>query len=138
MPTQAGCGTEPKAGETFALPAPVGRARWPEVIALRCFLRHCCALLFASCALMACRPSPGAEAVSNTGSGARPNVMIILADDLGFSDLGCFGGEIHTPNLDGLAASGLRFTSFHNTARCCPSRASLLTGLYPHQVAWAG
>src|SRR5690348_9381920 len=64
----------------------------------------------------------------------RPNVVIILADDLGFSDLGCYGGEIRTPNLDALAASGVRFTQFYNCSRCCPSRASLLTGLYPHQA----
>ena len=64
----------------------------------------------------------------------RPNVIVILCDDMGFSDLGCYGGEIRTPNLDGLAASGLRFTQFYNTARCCPTRASLLTGLYPHQA----
>ncbi len=63
-----------------------------------------------------------------------PNIIVILADDMGFSDLGCYGGEIHTPNLDRLAAGGLRFTHFYNTARCCPSRASLLTGLYPHQA----
>ena len=53
---------------------------------------------------------------------------------MGFSDLGCYGGEISTPNLDALAAGGLRFTQFYNTARCCPTRASLLTGLYPHQA----
>jgi arylsulfatase A-like enzyme len=64
----------------------------------------------------------------------RPNVLIILADDLGFSDLGCYGGEIRTPNLDRLAADGLRFTQAYNSSRCCPSRASLLTGLYPHQA----
>jgi arylsulfatase A-like enzyme len=64
----------------------------------------------------------------------RPNILIILADDLGFSDLGCYGGEIRTPVLDGLAASGLRFTRCYNSSRCCPSRASLLTGLYPHQA----
>ncbi len=63
-----------------------------------------------------------------------PNIVLILADDLGFSDLGCYGSEIATPNLDRLAANGLRFTQFYNTARCCPTRASLLTGLYPHQV----
>jgi arylsulfatase len=66
--------------------------------------------------------------------GVKPNIIIILADDLGFSDLGCYGGEIQTPNLDRMAAEGLRFTDFHNTSRCCPSRASLLTGLYPHQA----
>src|SRR5262245_43579820 len=64
----------------------------------------------------------------------RPNIVVILADDLGYSDLGCYGGEIRTPHLDKLAANGLRFTNFFNTARCCPSRAALLTGLYPHQA----
>jgi arylsulfatase A-like enzyme len=64
----------------------------------------------------------------------RPNVVVILSDDMGFSDVGCYGGEIDTPNLDALAANGLRFMQFFNTARCCPTRASLLTGLYPHQA----
>ena len=64
----------------------------------------------------------------------RPNIVIVLADDMGFSDLGCYGSEIATPNLDALAAGGLRFTQFYNSARCCPTRASLLTGLYPHQA----
>ncbi|GIX03484.1 MAG: arylsulfatase [Planctomycetaceae bacterium] len=64
----------------------------------------------------------------------RPNIVCILADDLGFSDLGCYGGEIETPHLDALAAGGLRFTQFYNTARCWPSRASLLTGYYAQQV----
>ena len=64
----------------------------------------------------------------------RPNIVVILVDDMGFSDLGCYGGEIPTPNLDRLAANGLRFTRFHNTARCCPSRATILTGLYPHET----
>ena len=68
------------------------------------------------------------------GADPRPNVIVILSDDVGYSDLGCFGGEIATPNLDALAAGGLRFTQFYNTARCCPTRASLLTGLYPHQA----
>lgn len=61
-----------------------------------------------------------------------PNIIYILVDDMGFSDLGCFGAEIETPVLDQLAEEGLRFTSFYNSARCCPSRAALLTGLYPH------
>jgi len=65
---------------------------------------------------------------------APPNIILIMADDMGWSDLGCFGGEIETPNLDALAAGGLRFTQFYNTGRCCPTRASLLTGLYPHQA----
>ena len=60
----------------------------------------------------------------------RPNIMIILTDDMGFSDLGCFGGEIDTPNLDQLAAEGLRFTEFYNTARCWPTRATMLSGRY--------
>jgi len=64
----------------------------------------------------------------------KPNIIVILADDMGFSDIGCFGGEIRTPNLDALARGGLRFTQFYNMARCCPTRASLLTGLYPHQA----
>lgn len=62
----------------------------------------------------------------------KPNVIIILADDLGYSDLGCYGGEIETPHLDQLAKGGLRMNSFYNASRCCPTRASLLTGLYPH------
>jgi len=64
----------------------------------------------------------------------RPNIVVILVDDMGFSDLGCYGGEIPTPRLDALAAGGLRFSQFYNTGRCCPTRASLLTGLYPHQA----
>jgi len=68
------------------------------------------------------------------GTGSRPNIVLIMADDMGFSDLGCYGGEIHTPNLDRLATNGVRFTQFYNTARCCPSRASLMTGLYAHQT----
>jgi arylsulfatase len=64
----------------------------------------------------------------------RPNIVVILSDDMGYSDLGCYGGEISTPHLDRLAAGGLRFTQFYNTGRCCPTRAALLTGLYPHQA----
>ena len=64
----------------------------------------------------------------------RPNILLILADDLGYSDLGCYGGEISTPNLDRLAANGVRFRQFYNNARCCPTRAALLTGVYPHQA----
>jgi arylsulfatase A-like enzyme len=64
----------------------------------------------------------------------RPNIVVILVDDMGFSDIGCYGSEIPTPNLDKLAAGGLRFTQFYNTGRCCPTRASVLTGLYPHQT----
>ena len=64
----------------------------------------------------------------------KPNIILILADDMGFSDIGCFGGEIKTPNLDLLSSNGIRMSQFYNTARCCPSRASLLTGLNPHQA----
>jgi arylsulfatase len=65
---------------------------------------------------------------------AKPNIVVILVDDMGWSDIGCYGGEIPTPNLDSLAKNGVRFTQFYNTGRCCPTRASLLTGLYPHQA----
>lgn len=65
---------------------------------------------------------------------SKPNLVVILADDMGWSDLGCYGGEIDTPQLDALANGGLRFTQFYNTARCCPTRAALLTGLYQHQA----
>lgn len=71
---------------------------------------------------------------SSAGEAQRPNIILIMSDDMGFSDIGCYGGEINTSNLDGLAAHGLRFTQFYNTARCCPTRASLLTGLYQHQA----
>src|SRR4029453_7704073 len=64
----------------------------------------------------------------------KPNIIVILADDMGFSDAHCMGSEIDTPNLDKLAANGIRFTQFYNTARCCTTRASLLTGVYPHQA----
>lgn len=64
----------------------------------------------------------------------RPNIIIIMSDDMGYSDIGCYGGEINTPNLDKLAKDGIRYTQFYNTSRCCPTRASLLTGLYAHQT----
>ncbi|MBL68387.1 MAG: arylsulfatase [Verrucomicrobiales bacterium] len=68
----------------------------------------------------------------------RPNIIIAMADDMGWSDIGCYGGEIETPNLDALAGKGLRFTQFYNTGRCCPTRATLLTGVYAHQagIGW--
>jgi arylsulfatase A-like enzyme len=72
--------------------------------------------------------------VTSSAAVKRPNIILIMADDMGFSDIGCFGSEIATPNLDKLAAGGLRLTSFYNTARCCPTRAALLTGLYSHQA----
>ena len=71
---------------------------------------------------------------ANADANSKPNIILILADDLGFSDLGCYGSEIETPNLDSLANHGVRFTQMYNAARCCPSRASLLTGLYQHQA----
>jgi len=82
--------------------------------------------------LLATLPSTAAIAVS--AAAPRPNIMLILSDDMGFSDLACYGGEIHTPTLDSLAADGLRFTQFYNGARCCPTRAALLTGLYAHEA----
>jgi len=75
-----------------------------------------------------------AATTTEAASSRPPNIIVILVDDMGFSDLGCYGSEIPTPNLDQLAAGGLRFTQFYNTARCCPSRAAVLTGLYPHQT----
>ena len=65
---------------------------------------------------------------------SRPNIIVILADDMGFSDIGCFGSEIATPNLDRLGFSGCRMTQLYNSSRCCPTRASLLTGLSPQQA----
>jgi arylsulfatase len=78
----------------------------------------------------ACSVHPSAFAAP----ASKPNIVVILVDDMGFSDLGCYGSEIPTPNLDALAKDGLKFTQFYNTGRCCPTRASLLTGLYPHQA----
>lgn len=75
-----------------------------------------------------------ASCQSSKHADPRPNIILIMADDLGYSDLGCYGSEINTPNLDKLAATGIRFTQFYNAARCCPSRASLMTGLYPHEA----
>jgi arylsulfatase A-like enzyme len=75
-----------------------------------------------------------ALAFSPAAVASPPNIVVILTDDMGYSDLGCYGGEIATPNLDALAAGGVRFTQFYNTARCCPTRASLLTGLDPHRA----
>lgn len=81
------------------------------------------------CGLTLCCTAPVAKEED-----PRPNIVLIMADDMGFSDLGCYGGEINTPNLDYLAENGLRFSQFYNTSRCCPTRASLLTGLYNHQA----
>jgi arylsulfatase A-like enzyme len=84
------------------------------------------ATLFSACTLNSNKKT--------TESGSQPNIILIMSDDMGFSDLGCYGSEINTPNLDALASNGMRFTQFYNAARCCPTRASLLTGLYPHQA----
>jgi arylsulfatase len=79
-----------------------------------------------------------AESRLSAAAAQRPNIVLIMSDDMGYSDIGCYGGEIQTPVLNSLASGGLRFTQFYNTGRCCPTRASLLTGLYPHQagVGW--
>lgn len=74
------------------------------------------------------------SAAAGAYAAEKPNIIYIMSDDMGYSDIGCYGSEIATPNLDALAANGLRFTQFYNTARCCPTRASLLSGLYPHQA----
>jgi arylsulfatase len=79
-----------------------------------------------------------AQTQSNAATFPRPNIVLILADDLGWSDIGCYGGEIPTPHLDGLAAGGLRFTQFYNNSLCGPSRASLLTGLYAQRIGHSG
>ena len=88
-----------------------------------CFSYFSC--FFSGCAVFANEPP-------------RPNIILIMSDDNGFSDLGCYGGEINTPNLDRLAAGGVRFRQFYNSTRCCPTRASLNTGLYPHQAGIGG
>lgn len=80
------------------------------------------------------RPDSSSKTRREDGSDGRPNILVILADDMGFSDLGSYGGGIETPVIDGLAENGLRFSRFYNAARCCPTRASLLTGQYPHCV----
>jgi len=80
------------------------------------------------------RPDQSAGTQNEQAVDERPNILVILADDMGFSDLGCYGGGIDTPVIDGLAENGLRFSRFYNAARCCPTRASLLTGQYPHCV----
>ncbi|NQZ76256.1 MAG: arylsulfatase [Ekhidna sp.] len=88
---------------------------------------------FFAISLVSCQ-SPAVEDFKET----RPNILLIMADDMGYSDLGCYGGEISTPNIDQLAEEGIRFTQFYNGARCCPTRASLLTGLSPHLTGMGG
>lgn len=95
----------------------VGRLRWVTTLVLLVGLAQA-----------------GATRAAEAPSRDRPNIVVILVDDMGFSDISCYGSEIQTPNLDKLAAEGLKFTQFYNTGRCCPTRASLLTGLYAHQA----
>jgi arylsulfatase len=101
------------------------RARYPDLIMTR-GKRVAAVLLMLGIAI-------GVAAAEREPT-TRPNIVVILADDLGFSDLGCYGSEIETPNLDRLAAGGLRMTQFYTTPRCCPTRAALLTGLYSQQA----
>ena len=89
---------------------------------------------FVSIGMGGCLEKLKKAGISPDSDNKRPNIVLILADDLGFSDLGCYGGEINTPNINKLAHDGVRFSHFYNAARCCPSRASILTGLYPHQA----
>ncbi len=96
----------------------------------RDFIKQLCAGT-ASLGLTSCA---GIQRKQFTEASPRPNIILIMSDDMGFSDLGCYGSEIDTPNLNRLASNGLRFTQFYNTARCCPTRASLMTGLYQHQA----
>ncbi len=95
----------------------------------RCYYRHPLAAFLLTTLVL---PVSGVRAAS--AEAPRPNILLIMVDDMGFSDLGCYGGEIHTPHVDALAAGGLQFVQFYNTSRCCPTRASLMTGLYPHQA----
>lgn len=88
-------------------------------------------------AIVCCLISTAALFAAQTDQGPakdRPNIIVIMSDDMGYSDIGCYGGEIRTPSLDRLAEQGLRFSQFYNMARCCPTRAALLTGLHPHQA----
>jgi arylsulfatase len=73
-------------------------------------------------------------ATSSARAADAPNIVLIMSDDMGFSDIGCYGSEINTPNLDQLANHGVRFSQFYNAARCCPTRAALLSGVYQHQA----
>src|SRR5512134_3873790 len=90
--------------------------------------------LVAAAAVLAFVAPSGVRAAPAARADARPNVIVVLVDDMGWSDIGAYGGEIPTPNLDALAGRGIRFTQFYATPRCSPTRSSLLTGLYPHQA----
>ncbi len=115
-------------------PAPIRAAADP--LSRRDFLTLSAGALAAGALGRAARAQAleGVRNVNQNPKPRRPNIVLIMVDDMGWSDIGCYGGEIRTPNLDRLAAEGTRFTQFYNTARCCPSRAALLTGLYPHQT----
>ncbi|MFD2101523.1 arylsulfatase [Flagellimonas iocasae] len=93
-------------------------------------LKYSGALVLATLAFVGCNSKQEQKEQPNE----RPNIVLIMADDMGYSDLGCYGGEISTPNLDGLAQNGIKFTQFYNAARCCPTRASLMTGVYPSEA----
>jgi arylsulfatase len=101
-------------------------------------LKHFCLPVFLLILFLGCNSTKDEQPELTNSKQSPPNILLILADDMGFSDIGCYGSEISTPNLDKLAANGLKFTQFYNAARCCPTRASLLTGLYPHQVGMGG
>ena len=88
-------------------------------------------IVFTACLLLVCT---SARSPAQPAPTERPNIILILSDDMGYSDLGSYGSEIRTPNLDSLAMNGLRYTQFYNMGHCCPSRAALMTGLYPHQT----
>jgi len=93
-----------------------------------------CAAAWQAAAAVAAVAAAAAVGGATGAEAPRPNIILIMSDDMGYSDIGCYGGEISTPHLDRLAAGGLRFSQFYNMARCCPTRASLLTGLHPHQA----
>ena len=94
-------------------------------IFLRMFLFGTMLAIFTGC---------GVSQGPTSNRAVKPNIILILADDMGYSDIGCYGSEISTPNIDALAEGGLLFTQFYNAGRCCPSRASLLTGMYSHKT----
>lgn len=91
-------------------------------------------ILLPSLLFLACNEDQPVQVETPASPTPRPNIVIIMADDLGYSDLGCYGGEISTPNIDQLAVEGMKFSNFYNAGRCCPTRASVLTGLYSHQA----
>ena len=108
-------------------------------VTMPCRRRAALAVVLTGTCVALCHAAPGAapatgESPGAAHPGARPNIVVVLADDMGFSDIGPYGSEISTPTLDRLAAGGIRFRQFYNNAKCSPTRASLLTGLYPHEA----